>query len=328
MCGIAAGPTPKPGAPIDPSYVRQLLPKPAKRARIGKRAKPERGLRALTLIKEPSGYIPCMHGSCRDWSRRARRRSGLADPASRLQDERWRGGVGLGRAGFAALLSALVLGLTVPPPVTASSGILTHATETPDHMHGWLAGSVTWDQCSSSTECWWAAIAIVKPASEPCSVRDLDEYSELEKGEATSPIYRVWSDTGRTENRTEEVGGIGFPAVIGQQACLEVEYKTSGGPGCGNGCFAAEKPGVVLASLPFGFEQRPVSPTPSAPATSAPPAGSPTPSPAVGQTPTRAQRLRKTLRHCRRKFHRRRPRKICERHAREKYGPLPHTPAR
>jgi hypothetical protein len=234
---------------------------------------------------------------------------------------------------WSALLLVLVLGLALPPAVIASSGTLTHATETPDHMHGWLAGSVTWDQCGSSTGCFWAAIAIVKPASEPCNVSDLTEASELERGQAKSPIYKVWSDTGRMENRTEEVGGIGFPAVIGQQACLEVEYKTSGGPGCGNAC-EAHPPGVVLASLPFGFEQHPVASTPSAPTTSAP--GSSTPPTSTtpqattppSPTPTLAQRLRKALRNCRRRFHRRRPRKVCERQADRRFAPTRHTPSR
>jgi integrase len=37
FCSIAAGTTRKPGARIDPSYVRQLLPKLARRAGIDKR---------------------------------------------------------------------------------------------------------------------------------------------------------------------------------------------------------------------------------------------------------------------------------------------------
>jgi hypothetical protein len=269
---------------------------------------------------------------CQSRSRPPRRRRGVVAAPSRLKGDRRRRQVRSKPAWF-AVLALVVLSLVLPPAVIASSGTLTHATETPDHMHGWLAGSVTWDQCSSSTGCFWAAIAIVKPASEPCNVSDLTEASELERGEATTPIYKVWSDTGRMENRTEEVGGIGFPAVIGQQACLEVEYKTSGGPGCGNAC-EAHPPGVVLASLPFGFEQRPVVSTPSAPTTPAP-GDSPPPTPTIPQatappspTPTRVQRLRRALRHCRRRFHRRRPRKVCERQARKRFAPSRHGPGR
>lgn len=112
-------------------------------------------------------------------SRQIRKHLGLADRRSRLPDERRRGQVEPGLA-KSAILAVLVLSFALPGTVMASSGTLTHATETPDHMHGWLAGTVTWDQCGSSTGCWWAAIAIVKPASEPCSVRDLSEASELE----------------------------------------------------------------------------------------------------------------------------------------------------
>lgn len=214
------------------------------------------------------------------------------------------------------------MGLALPPVVNASSGTLTNATETPDHMHGWLSGSVTWDECSSKAQCWWDAAVIVKPAAEPCSVHDLQEATSLDDGEAISSIYYVSASGGWLENGTIKIGGIGFPAVVGQQACLEVNYKVwSGG--------SEQYQGIVLAARPFVFEQSPASPSPSAPPapTSTPPdvPHAVTPQPPTRLGLTRAQRMGNALKQCRRRFHRKHRRLVCERRARKKYGPLRHT---
>src|ERR1700722_8926050 len=115
------------------------------------------GARKRRLVKLPSGYVLCMRGSRQQQSRQARRRIRPVGSAANAQREPASGGVGPGRAGSAALLLALYVGLALPSPVAASSGVLTHATLSPDHTSGWLAGSVTWDQCTSSADCWWAA---------------------------------------------------------------------------------------------------------------------------------------------------------------------------
>jgi hypothetical protein len=238
---------------------------------------------------------------------------------------RWRG-----RTSIAGLLLACVVGMALPPLATASTGALTYAAVGQDQKHGAITGSVTWDQCTKASVCWWAPFVLVKPAAEPCSVDDITQAGQLEKGEASTPIYLVWGDGGWTENGTVKVGEIGFPAVVGQQACLFVSYKT--GPGDGG---SEQRQDIPLASRAFVLEQHPLSPnpisaaaptlgpTPTAPSTSAPTAA--TPQPLVQRTLPKAQKLRHALAHCRRRFHRRHSRIACERQARKKYGIRGHT---
>ncbi len=207
------------------------------------------------------------------------------------------------RTAISGLLLVLVLGLSLPAVVCASNGTLTGAGVGQDGLHGWVAGTVTWDQCSSPSQCYWDASVIVKPASEPCSVQDLHEATPLERGVALSSVYFVSNSGGWLENGTVKIGGIGFPAVVGQQACLEAYYTPYPG--------SEQRQDVVLASRPFVAEQHAVptpvaTPTPPGPAVGTAPAGTlPTapagtlPGPKI--TPTRAQRFTNALRLCRRR---------------------------
>jgi hypothetical protein len=255
---------------------------------------------------------------------------------------------GRGHLAIVGLLLALVAGLTLPLVASASSGSLTNAMETPDHEHGWIAGSVTWDGCSKTSQCLWEPVVIVKPAGQPCTGKDVFEATELDEGEATSPIYKVWADGGWTENATLKVGGVGFPAAVGQQACLDVYYKSpSSSPRCGSAGANCEAVGewqaIALATCTFAFEFTPPCPPLSAPAPAgpvstgstpavplsapAPPASSTT---VTQQAPahhplTRAQLLTSALKHCRRTFHRRRRRVNCERRSWATYRPNLHT---
>jgi hypothetical protein len=218
------------------------------------------------------------------------------------------------RTAIAGLLLVLVLGLSLPAVACASTGTITGSGVGQDGLHGWVAGIVTWDQCSSPSQCYWDASVIVKPASEPCGVQDLHEATSLDRGVAISSIYFVSNSGGWLENGTVKIGGIGFPAVVGQQACLEA-YSTPY-PG------SEQRRDVVLASRPFVAEQHAV-PTPVATATPPTPAAATTPPgtlPAPKITPTRAQLFTNALKLCRGKFHRRHPRRACERRARERFG--------
>jgi hypothetical protein len=225
-----------------------------------------------------------------------------------------------------AVLSTALLAPSLASTANASQGVLTRARVGQDHMHGWVAGSVTWDQCPE--RCSWEMEVIVKPADKPCTVEDMVVAGGLEDGKASGPIYVVWSDGFYSENRTKEVGGYGgFPAVIGQQACLDARYTpTPREPRCVEG-MEEDQCGVVLAALAFSNEWEG---TTSPPPPTAPPAVSPTsvrqPATASPQHPslTWAQRLRKALALCRKTFHRRHRRAACERHAHARYKPLHH----
>jgi hypothetical protein len=228
----------------------------------------------------------------------------------------------LGRRGLiVGLLSACVIAMALPQWAQASSGALTYATVGQDQKHGAITGTVTWDQCTGGSHCWWAPFVMVGPVTEPCSVMGISEAAVL-RGEASGTNYEVWGDGGWTENGTVKVSEIGFPATIGQQACLFVSYKAgSGDESCGTGRGTC----VLLAARAFVLEQHPVSAAPTVPATSAPvpPTSAPpatTPQTAAHRKPTRAQRLRNALRQCRRRFHRRHRRILCERHARARYA--------
>jgi hypothetical protein len=235
-----------------------------------------------------------------------------------------------GLAPIAALSTALLMTPSLASTANASQGVLTRARVGQDHMHGWVAGSVTWDQCPE--RCSWEMEVIVKPADEPCTVEDMVVAGGLEDGKASGPIYVVWSDGFYSENRTKEVGGYGgFPAVIGQQACLDVRYTpTPREPRCVEG-MEEDQCGVVLAALAFSNEWEGTTspPPPTAPPATSPPATSPTsvtqPAAASPRHPlTRAQRLRKALALCRKTFHRRHRRAACERHAHARYKPPHH----
>jgi hypothetical protein len=168
-------------------------------------------------------------------------------------------------------------------------------------------------------------------AAEACSVDDIPHASSLDEGEAISPIYEVWGEGDWTENGTVRVGAIGFPAVVGQQACLFVTYNLDiGANGCQPTrtiCTTEAERKVLLASRAFVAEQRPPPTTapaalfPATPVVTPPvtPPPAPSPQPSAHRRLTIAEHLRLALKRCRRTSRRRHTRNVCERHARKKY---------
>jgi hypothetical protein len=166
-------------------------------------------------------------------------------------------------------------------------------------------------------------LAIIKPAAEPCTLEDIHTAGGLERGEASTPSYRVWSSDGWTQNGTIKVGGIGFPAHVGQQACLFGSYEIwPNGGGCewvrGAGSCHGETQTeyLLLAARAFVPEHTVAAASPTPPPA---PSATPTPAPPVRPTLTRAERLKLALKQCRRRHHRTHARVLCERRARRKY---------
>ncbi len=243
------------------------------------------------------------------------------------------------------ILITLVL---LPSVALASTGEITSAVATADWTHGSVAGSVTWDECSTS--CQWTAFAYVEPSLPEyhCGSEDL-----FHEGPTDPNVRSIWNSGSQSTNNTVSFSlsdVLILPSVYGQKACLLVVYhKSYVSPVCraqteviehfneanfghppynpplweedcppedhalfeplGGRNFTVEQPAPAAPTI------TPVSLPPST--TSVPPA-TPITAPPKPKPLTRAQKLAKALKACKRQPKRKRA--TCVKQAKKTYG--------
>lgn len=239
-----------------------------------------------------------------------------------------------------AVLFGLTLVLVAATAASALgwSGEITTATANPEWTHGTVAGSVTWNECEPN-HCKWLAILKDQSNQVACSA---ESYALNEE----PGYYRtLWSGGGGGTNGTVPFnfsGQLPLYGVYGQHVCLYVVYgawypdpvcvaqkqileEASGKP---VECPSEEHVRYrLLGARYFAVEQpAPVVTTPSTSpiSTQSPPAEtSPVTQPLsqlAAKPLTRAQKLTKALKACKKKRPRSKRAK-CERTARQLYGP-------
>jgi hypothetical protein len=251
------------------------------------------------------------------------------------------------RAFCMAVVLATTAVMLLATPAIASTSEITSAVASTDWTHGSVTGSVTWDQCPE--DCQWTAFAYVEPSLPEYHCGSEDLFS------SDPNVRQVWNSGAQATNGTANFSvtdTLILPGVYGQKACLLVVYHRSyvdplcraqveviehfnenflGHPPYNPPLWEEECPPTdhtlfeSRGSRIFTVEQVP--PPPTTPAPVIPPAV-PIAVPAIQPPPlvttpkplTRAQKLAKALKVCR-KDRKKSKRVACERQARRKYGP-------
>jgi hypothetical protein len=245
------------------------------------------------------------------------------------------------------LLATVLASSAIASTASASpSGAISSAVASPDWTHGSIAGSVTWDECPTS--CQWTAYAVVEASLPEYNCQAEELWSSIH---SDPNAYRLpWISGTQSVN-----GALGFnvskeilPGVFGQKACLLVVYhKSYRTPTCiaqwevfvnydrENGLpppepletFCPLEDHTLPVSLGglngrnFTVEQPPSptpTPTPTLPAAAPTPVPTPAPPPTTPQPLTRAKKLAKALKACKRQPKRKRA--VCVKNANRKYG--------